>query len=104
MLHNRVTFTETKGGKHRTVPISDEVMVTVKTKQAGLLFDVSYQSYRKILKEIKPDLPNGQTVHVLRHTFAAYFDPDYLLDAIKFNSLKGCIYIPSTLSGENGHP
>ncbi|OKP03898.1 phage integrase [Xenorhabdus eapokensis] len=130
MLHNRVTFTETKNGKHRTIPISDKVMRTVKTKQSGLLFDVNYQSYRKLLKEIKPDLPNGQAVHVLRHTFAAHFmmnggniltlqkimghasilqtmtyahfAQDYLLDAIKFNPLKGCIHIPSTLSGESG--
>ncbi len=116
MLHNRVTFTETKNGKHRTLPISDEVMEAVKTKQSGLLFDVNYQSYRKMLKEIKPDLPVGQAVHVLRHTFAAHFmmnggnililqkimghasiqqtmtyahfAPDYLLDAIKFNPLR----------------
>ncbi|PHM51721.1 phage integrase [Xenorhabdus sp. KK7.4] len=131
MLHNRVTFTETKNGKHRTLPISDEVMGAVKTKQSGLLFDVNYQSYRKMLKEIKPDLPVGQAVHVLRHTFAAHFmmnggniltlqkimghasiqqtmtyahfAPDYLLDAIKFNPLRGCIHIPSTLSGKHGH-
>ncbi|WP_426577998.1 phage integrase [Xenorhabdus stockiae] len=132
MLYNRVTFTSTKNGKHRTIPISDEVMKTVKTKQTGLLFDINYQSYRKLLKEIKPDLPSGQAVHVLRHTFAAHFmmnggniltlqkimghasiqqtmtyahfAPDYLLDAIKFNPLKGCIHISSTLSGENEHP
>jgi site-specific recombinase XerD len=78
-----------------------------------------------MLKEVKPDLPNGQAVHVLRHTFAAHFmmnggniltlqkimghvsirqimvyahfANDYLLEAIKFNPLKGCIHIPSTL-------
>ncbi|CAM3888842.1 phage integrase [Xenorhabdus thuongxuanensis] len=130
MLHNRVTFIETKNGKHRTIPISNEVMAAVKTKSTGLLFDVSYNSYRKILKDIKPDLPHGQAVHVLRHTFAAHFmmnggniltlqkimghanieqtmtyahfSPDYLLDAIKFNPLKGHIHISSTLLGENG--
>ncbi|MEQ1977415.1 tyrosine-type recombinase/integrase, partial [Xenorhabdus sp. SGI240] len=74
------------------------------------------------------DLPRGQAVHVLRHTFSAHFmmnggniltlqkimghasiqqtmvcahfAPDYLQDAIKFNPLKGSIHIPSTLVDE----
>ncbi|MBD2806440.1 phage integrase [Xenorhabdus szentirmaii] len=124
VLHGRITFTETKNGKHRTVPISEEAMNAVKTKESGLLFDVDYASYRKILKEIKPDLPNGQAVHVLRHTFAAHFminggniltlqkimghatiqqtmvyahlAPDYLQEAITLNPLKGGIHISST--------
>ncbi|MBD2785667.1 tyrosine-type recombinase/integrase [Xenorhabdus sp. DI] len=128
MLHNRVTFTETKNGKHRTIPISDEVMRVVKTKTTGPLFNVNYNSYAYILKKVKSDLPRGQAVHVLRHTFAAHFmmnggniltlqkilghasiqqtmayahfSPDYLQDAIKFNPLKGSIHIPSTFVDE----
>nr|WP_303201998.1 tyrosine-type recombinase/integrase [Hafnia paralvei] len=115
--HNRVTFFKTKNGKHRTIPLSDEVMKAVKTRETGLLFSVDYETYRKILKSVKPDLPKGQAVHVLRHTFAAHFmmnggniltlqkimghatiqqtmtyahlSPDYLQDAISFNPLKG---------------
>ncbi|MBD2811384.1 tyrosine-type recombinase/integrase [Xenorhabdus sp. Vera] len=130
MLHNRVTFTETKNGKHRTIPISDEVMKVVKTKSSGALFDVNYNSYANILKKVKLDLPQGQAVHVLRHTFAAHFmmnggniltlqkimghaniqqtmayahfTPDYLQDAIKFNPLRGNIHIPSTFVDGKG--
>ena len=129
LMHGRVTFTKTKNGKHRTVPVSDEVMKAVKVKESGLLFDVDYQAYRAILKKAKPDLPSGQAVHVLRHTFAAHFmmnggniltlqkimghssiqqtmtyahfAPDYLNEAISCNPLKGCIHIPSTNTGYN---
>lgn len=69
------------------------------------------------LKAVKPDMPKGQAVHVLRHTFAthfranggnilvlqrilghatiqqtmtyAHFAPDFLQDAVRFNPLKG---------------
>ncbi|MHB2063509.1 phage integrase [Serratia marcescens] len=127
VLNNRVTFTKTKNGKIRTVPISNEVMREIKTKDTGLLFDVDYGEYRKILRGIKPSLPKGQAAHVLRHTFAAHFmmnggniltlqrimghatiqqtmtyahlAPDFLQDAILLNPLKGSIHISSTLTG-----
>lgn len=116
LIHGRVTFTKTKNGKHRTVPVADDVMKAVKIKGSGLLFDVDYRAYRAILKKLKPDLPSGQAVHVLRHTFAAHFmmnggniltlqkimghssiqqtmtyahfAPDYLNEAISCNPLK----------------
>lgn len=124
LLHGRVTFTETKNGKHRTVPISDDVMKAVKVKDSGFLFNVNYGIYRSILKGVKPDLPLGQAVHVLRHTFAAHFmmnngniltlqkimghatiqqtmtyahfAPGYLNEAVSCNPLKGNIHISST--------
>ncbi|HGM5489875.1 TPA: tyrosine-type recombinase/integrase [Serratia fonticola] len=132
ILLGRVTFTETKNGRFRTVPISDAVMAEVKHKKSGQLFDVDYQEYRKILKQVKPDLPKGQAVHVLRHTFAAHFminggniltlqrimghasimqtmtyahfAPDYLQDAVTLNPLKGCIHISSTYMEFDGSP
>ncbi|EOV8628845.1 tyrosine-type recombinase/integrase [Proteus mirabilis] len=116
VLNGKVTFTKTKNGKHRTVPISLDVMSMIKTKESGLLFDVDYTIYRDTLKNIKPDLPKGQSVHVLRHTFASHFmmnggniltlqkimghaniqqtmvyahlAPDYLKDAITYNPLS----------------
>ncbi|EMZ5860588.1 TPA: tyrosine-type recombinase/integrase [Yersinia enterocolitica] len=125
IMHERVTFMETKNGKKRTVPISPAVMKEVKTKSSGRLFNVDYATYRKILRSVKPDLPRGQGVHVLRHTFAAHFminggniitlqrimghanimqtmtyahlAPDYLNDATLLNPLKGGIHIPSTV-------
>ncbi|MGC6738824.1 tyrosine-type recombinase/integrase, partial [Escherichia coli] len=64
---------KTKNGKVRIIPVSDEVVSEIKTKKSGLLFDVNYEEYRKVLRSVKPDLPKGQAVHVLRHTFAAHF-------------------------------
>lgn len=115
VVHNRVTFLETKNGKMRTVPISQIVSDTAKKKETGALFDVKYCDFCQILKKIKPDLPKGQAAHVLRHTFAshfvmnggniialqrilghatiqqtmayAHFAPDYLADAVRFNPI-----------------
>lgn len=118
VIHNKVRFTFTKTGKARIVPISDSVTELICTGKRGLLFPgVSYQRFRKILKEVKPTLPAGQAVHALRHTFAthfmmnggsiitlqrllghatlaqtmtyAHFAPDFLQDAIAFNPLRG---------------
>ena len=79
--------------------------------------EASYAEFRRILKEVKPDLPAGQATHALRHSFAthfminggniitlqrilghtkiaqtmvyAHFAPQYLQDAISLNPLKG---------------
>ncbi|HAF2131253.1 TPA: tyrosine-type recombinase/integrase [Salmonella enterica] len=117
VMHGRVTFLETKNGKKRTVPISREVEEEIKTNESGLLFNVDYKTFRRKLHRVKPDLPNGQATHVLRHTFAthfmmnggniitlqrilghatiqqtmtyAHFAPDFLNEAIRFNPLGG---------------
>ncbi|WP_368898052.1 phage integrase [Morganella morganii] len=121
VINGRVTFLKTKNGKQRTIPISEELEQAVKTRKAGVLFKVDYQTFRKKLKAIKPDLPSGQATHVLRHTFASHFmmnggnivalqqilghasinqtmayahlAPDYLQFAILFNPLKGGVTI-----------
>lgn len=117
VIHNRVTFLETKNGKKRTVPISQDVCDVIKTRETGPLFNVKYHLFCQMLKKVKPDLPKGQAAHVLRHTFAshfimtggniialqrilghatiqqtmtyAHFAPDYLADAMKFNPVAG---------------
>ncbi|CAI2487032.1 phage integrase [Serratia proteamaculans] len=123
VIGNRVTFVETKTSKKRSVPISQEVADMIMEKKSGPLFDANYTRFRKVLKEVKPDLPKGQATHVLRHTFAthfminggnlitlqrilghatiqqtmtyAHFAPDYLSDAITLNPLRGMsIYCP----------
>ncbi|WP_140920189.1 phage integrase [Limnobaculum xujianqingii] len=116
ILHGKVTFVETKNGKKRTVPISPEIVNEVKTRGSGLLFKVSYMTFYKLMREVKPDLPRGQAVHALRHTFAthfmmkggniialqrilghaniqqtmtyAHFSPDYLQDAVTLNPVS----------------
>ncbi|MCQ4171373.1 phage integrase [Hafnia paralvei] len=117
VIGGRVIFMKTKNGKRRAVPINDELEAEIKTKATGRLFYPNYMRARNILKEIKPDLPRGQALHVLRHTFAthfmmnggniitlqrilghatiqqtmvyAHFAPEYLQDAIRFNPLAG---------------
>lgn len=121
VVNQRVTFLRTKNGHARTVPISLEVQRDIKTKEGGLLFDVEYKEFRRIIREVKPDLPAGQATHVLRHTFAshfimnggniialqrmlghstiqqtmtyAHFAPDYLQDAVALNPLGGGTYV-----------
>ncbi|WP_279050061.1 phage integrase [Cedecea davisae] len=116
VFNQRITFVDTKNGKNRTVPISKELFKEIKQSESGLVFpDIHYMTIRQTLKNIAPDLPPGQAVHVLRHTFAshfmmnggnilalqrilghaniqqtmtyAHFAPDYLQDAVKFNPL-----------------
>lgn len=116
VFNQRITFVDTKNGKNRTVPISAELYEELKRMGKGLVFSgIQYTVIRLILKDIAPDLPSGQAIHVLRHTFAshfmmnggnilalqkilghaniqqtmtyAHFAPDYLLDAVRFNPL-----------------
>ncbi|EHK5573085.1 tyrosine-type recombinase/integrase [Escherichia coli] len=121
IVHNRVTFLETKNGRKRTVPISQAVCEAIKTRETGGLFEVKYREFCLALKRVKPDLPKGQAAHVLRHTFAshfvmnggniialqkilghatiqqtmayAHFAPDYLQDAVALNPLKGGVSV-----------
>lgn len=116
IVGNRVMFTLTKNGERRVVPVSDEVVNIVKNCKSGRLFRVSYKTFRLRMKAAKPNLPDGQAAHALRHTFAthfmmkggniialqrilghadisqtmvyAHFAPDYLLDAVNYNPLS----------------
>lgn len=127
IIGNRVMLSETKNGKTRVIPLSPEVTAVVKTKKSGRLFEVSYLDFRRVLKEIKPDLPKGQSTHVLRHTFAthfmmnggnivtlqrilghaniqqtmayAHFAPDFLQDAVNYNPIAQSVHNLSTDMG-----
>jgi site-specific recombinase XerD len=117
VAHGRVTFVDTKNGKDRTVPISQKLEVSLKARGRGLIFaHVDYDLIRDALKKVAKDLPKGQAVHALRHTFASHFvmnggnilvlqkilghakiqqtmvyahlAPDFLQDAIKFNPME----------------
>jgi site-specific recombinase XerD len=118
VIQNRITFVKTKTNKPRTVPVSEEVCKMLVSGKRGFLFpDASYDSFRRALKDVKPDLPSGQATHALRHSFAthfminggsiitlqrilghskieqtmtyAHFAPEYLQDAITLNPLRG---------------
>ncbi|ECV9901701.1 TPA: tyrosine-type recombinase/integrase [Salmonella enterica] len=117
IMHGRVVFLETKNGKKRVVPISDELEKEVMTSASAGLFRVDYENFCRKLRKVKPDMPRGQATHILRHTFASHFmmnggniialqqilghasiqqtmayahlAPDYLQNAIALNPLKG---------------
>ena len=80
--HNKLTFTNTKNGKNRAIPISDELFKMIKVHASKVKGDFVFnQSTRKSRMEIfaeaialsKIELPVGQNTHVLRHTFASHF-------------------------------
>lgn len=120
VAHGRVTFIDTKNGKDRTVPISQKLEAALKVRGRGLLFPhIDYDLVRDALKKVAPELPKGQAVHALRHTFASHFvmnggnilvlqkilghakiqqtmvyahlAPDYLQDAVRFNPMEKAI-------------
>lgn len=120
IISRRAHFVETKNGKQRVVPISEKLERWIRGEGVGLVFPkADYELIRLTLKDIKPSLPVGQGLHVLRHTYAthfminggniitlqrilghaniqqtmvyAHFAPDYLQDAITHNPLKGDI-------------
>ena len=113
---DRVTYTETKNGQHRTVPITAELAKEITEGEGRLLFPgIDYDLARKTLKRVAPEIPAGQATHVFRHTFAshfmanggnilvlqrilghstinqtmvyAHFSPDHLADAVTLNPL-----------------
>nr|CBA75173.1 phage integrase [Arsenophonus nasoniae] len=70
----RITYTNTKGNRNRTVPISEELYNLIAEKKTiGALFSSCYSAFRTALKRTKIVLPDGQMSHVLRHTFASHF-------------------------------
>ncbi|THD47003.1 integrase [Enterobacteriaceae bacterium ML5] len=115
--NERITFVDTKNGKNRTVPISKKLCDEILDGRVGLLFaNADYLLIRDAIKHISPNLPDGQAVHVLRHTFASHFmmnggniltlqkilghaniqqtmvyahlAPEYLQEAVKFNPVE----------------
>lgn len=112
-LHkDRITYTATKSGKNRTVPVDSTLLEQVKCR---LPFTDGYNTFKRTMKDLDIELPKGQLTHVLRHTFASHFmmnggniltlqrilghadikmtmryahlAPDHLNEALKFNPL-----------------
>ena len=115
----KITFTNTKSKKNRTVPISKELFDML-PKKRGRLFNDAYESFENAVLRAEIELPKGQLTHVLRHTFAshfmmnggnilvlkeilghstiemtmhyAHFAPSHLESAVKFNPLFNPLY------------
>lgn len=70
----KVTFTNTKTKKNRSVPITEELYHEIYKPTSGKLFEECYTPFCYILKnKLGIELPSGQASHVLRHTFASHF-------------------------------
>jgi integrase len=74
-IHNqKITFSDTKNGKPRAVPISKALFEELRAhKNQGRLFKDCYKTFMYRLKKTGIELPKGQASHVLRHTFASHF-------------------------------
>lgn len=72
ILPGRLTFTQTKSKKNRTVPISAQRQELL-PKKRGMLFSPAYEAFKSALTRASIELPKGQRTHVLRHTFASHF-------------------------------
>ncbi|MFD1385142.1 tyrosine-type recombinase/integrase, partial [Rhodanobacter aciditrophus] len=75
--NSKVTFSDTKGGKNRSIPISDDLffMIQEHAQQVGRnqLFSPQMKLFYECLDLAGIELPKGQKTHVLRHTFASHF-------------------------------
>ncbi|MFA0604939.1 tyrosine-type recombinase/integrase [Vibrio amylolyticus] len=70
----KITYTNTKTKKNRTVPISKQLYDEIYKPQSDKLFEECYTPFCYILKnKLGLNLPTGQASHVLRHTFASHF-------------------------------
>jgi len=72
--NGQVVFTDTKSKKNRAIPIGHDLFKQLEEhmKKHGRFFDC-IKSFRKYLKTTSIKLPQGQSSHVLRHTFASHF-------------------------------
>lgn len=71
--NSRITFTDTKSGKNRTVPISPALEKEIHAHGKGKLFTNSEETFRRTLRQCSFEIPAGQATHILRHTFASHF-------------------------------
>ena len=68
----KVTFTQTKGKKNRSVPISKDIYELIYKEGSGPLFNIGYSTVYRFISRKVPRLTQ-QAAHVLRHTFASYY-------------------------------
>jgi len=68
-----VTFTDTKNGRNRSIPIQKSIEQEIKTKNIGRLFKPCYHEFRSAIARTGLKLPEHQMTHILRHTFASHF-------------------------------
>lgn len=67
---HRVTYTATKSGKNRSVPMEKKLYEEI---TENLPFLTCYSAFRKAIERAGIKLPKGQLTHICRHTFASHF-------------------------------
>lgn len=72
--NGQVTFSDTKSGKNRTIPITDPELYDSISKHLNKyeVMSSSLTAFRRALARCSFTLPQGQASHVLRHTFASH--------------------------------
>lgn len=70
---NKITFTNTKSKRNRTVPITKDFYKELSGIKQENLFDDCHYNFLRAIKNAGIELPKGQMTHVLRHTFSAHF-------------------------------
>ena len=70
VVNNKITFSDTKNGRTRTLPISKKLSRLI-LDHAPLIDGIN--TFERVVDEIKLTLPKGQLTHVLRHTFASHY-------------------------------
>ncbi|MBF3714409.1 tyrosine-type recombinase/integrase [Burkholderia pseudomallei] len=80
MRGNAVHFTQTKTDKNRSAPIdpalAEEILAFRASKSEVIgdhIFENSAGAFRMGVRDACIELPEGQLIHVLRHTFASHF-------------------------------
>lgn len=66
----RVTYTGTKSGKSRSVPMAKKLYEEIVQE---LPFQSCYSAFRSAIDRAGISLPKGQLTHICRHTFASHF-------------------------------
>jgi site-specific recombinase XerD len=70
VANGRITYSGTKNGKNRSVPISPDLCEMVRT--FAPLID-GMNTFKRAVAKLDLNLPKGQMTHVLRHSFASHF-------------------------------
>lgn len=117
LKNGQIDLTKTKGKRIRSIPLDSDLYQKVKQHLAEYgAFQCTRRGFAKAIKLANISLPEGQSSHVLRHTFASHFmmnkgniivlqnilghtdikltmkyakfDPEHFKDAVNFNPLS----------------
>ena len=70
IINNRINLSDTKNGKIRQLPITEELAEEIKKNSP---FKDGYLTFGRVIKDLEIETPKGQLTHILRHSFASHF-------------------------------